>query len=230
MQRALSFPLWSMCCWQLWNVVHLKHTGDWPNDYVPVPHRAPLKTHGCHLTQALHEETARHSTPYAHRRVRNASLLTSASLPQRVTARADLRAVRFPAPNPPPPPPPVPSTLHLCTHRPPSNMKGTMLTPGRYLLGQVLATLGTQTLHDDWVAASFDSHQNRSRNEGQKAEIRRETLGLWFLTPLPEREEDLAAARLQGLLCSGCKMKDGRLTCGLHAPKTQQTTQNRSRD
>lgn len=86
-------------------------------------------------------------------------------------------------------PPPVPSTCHLCTHRPPSNMKGSMLTPGRYLLGQVLATLGTQTLHDHWVAASFDSHQNRSRNGGQKAEIRRETLGLWFLTPLPEREE-----------------------------------------
>lgn len=79
--------------------------------------RCPLKTHGrlakqlsssplqssaentdVTLTQALREETARHSTPYARRRIRNASLLTNASLPQRVTGQANLRAVRFPAP------------------------------------------------------------------------------------------------------------------------------------
>lgn len=76
--------------------------------------------------------------------------------------------------------------------------------PGQYLLSQVLATLGAQTLHDNWVAASFDSHQNRSRNGrkrgrgGKKQKSGREILGFWFLTTLPEWQEDLAAACLVG--------------------------------
>lgn len=60
--------------------------------------------------------------------------------------------------------------IFCCTHHcpqypwahPPESQRLWSLTPHVYSLGQVLATFGTQALHDNRMAASFQSHQKCS--------------------------------------------------------------------